>query len=173
MQMKGRCYAKRAQRLRPAAMAAPGEVSRRGGSAAPAPTGPGPTASLSPRGARSQRGGSRGCVTPPRTFASRRRPTPSPCTRPGPCWRRGTWTATSTCEWGRGGSSGAWGDVSGVGTGGNRPSGLLVLLRALASSTRCWQVLVLLHRGGEPAALVFGASPQVVPGCGLLPGRAE
>ncbi|KAM6055293.1 WD repeat-containing protein 55 isoform 1-T1 [Theristicus caerulescens] len=85
-------------------------------SSAPAP-GAEPAWRRRGRAARSRRGGSRGCGTPPRTSASRRPPTPSPCTRPGPCWRRGTWTATSTCTRtpaprGRTGSSGLRGITS-------------------------------------------------------------
>lgn len=115
------------------------------------------------RAAPRPRAGSRACGTPPRTSASRRRPTPSPCTQPGRCWRPGTWTATSTCEWGLRRGGGCWvQEPLGSGCRG-----------CPAQPARCRQVLVLLHRGGEPAALVLGASPQVVPGCGVLSGRAE
>lgn len=146
------------------------EVSTRGaaGPRSSRPRSHGPALPRSPRTRRSRRRGSRECGTPPRTFVWRPRPTPSRCTRRGRCWPRETWTATCTCEWGRGLGRGSWlWDLLGTGGGAPRPPA------GPGEHSLCGQVLVLLHRGGEPAALVLGTSPQVVPGRGVLPGRAE
>lgn len=172
MQMKGRRYAKRAQRPRPAAMAAPGEVSRRGGSAAPAPTGPGPTASLSP-GVLGAGGEGAAAAGHPRGHllrgdGQRHRPAPGPALAGGGGRGRRRLPVSGAVE-----AQPGLGGCLGCRNRWEPAVGAPCPPTALASPTRCWQVLVLLHRGGEPAALVFGASPQVVPGCGLLPGRAE
>lgn len=142
------------------------EVRTRGaaGARSPRARSHGPAVPRSPRSPRSRRRGSRGCGTPPRTFVWRPRPTPSRCTRRGRCWPRGTWTAMCTCECPGAGEGGPpWDTLSGA----PRPSA------GPGEHSWCRQVLVLLHRGGEPAALVLGKSPQVVPGRGILPGRAE